>query len=223
MKWASFLLGVGVVVAVLALSSLATSSRLAREVVNLEREKQALQDYARRLAAQRRVAQVEVVRQQPSQDGRVLTTLMWQEIGAGGVLGKPLAVEVYGAQIYLEALVLKFHSELVGEGDPVRGQSLALFRRIFGDQQAPETAAALDRAARPPVDSDPRQADPVHDRLWGLFWKLVDEPALAREYGVRVAQIEAPAAPMKPGDRWEVSLDAAGGLNLKRLIAVNTP
>jgi hypothetical protein len=44
---------------------------------------------------------------------------------------------------------------------------------------------------------------------------LVEEPSLAAKYGIRVAQIEAPAVPIRQGQLWEVTLDAAGGLNLK--------
>lgn len=170
----------------------------------------------RRLSANRRVAQVEILRQQPDDRGRTLTTLLWQEIGPSGTLGRPQAVEAFGTQIYIEALVIKFEPELVGQGDAARGASLALFRRIFGDQQPPESGAEVDRASRPPL-TDPREAEPLHDRLWSRFWEMVDDPRVAGQYGVRVAQCEAPSAPVRTGQVWEVSLDAAGGLNLRRI------
>jgi hypothetical protein len=91
-----------------------------------------------------------------------------------------------------------------------------MFRRVFGDQQTPDTGSLIDSQARPPVDN-PREANALHDRLWALFWQMIDDPKLAQQYGVRVAQVEAPSAPMKKGQVWEVSLDAAGGLNLRRL------
>ena len=49
------------------------------------------------------------------------------------------------------------------------------------------------------------------------FEEFTEDEALAKEYGVRVAQYEAPSVNMKPGQVWEVSIDAAGGLNLKML------
>ncbi len=190
--------------------------QLEQQVGRLEDEKAELIDYARRLSASRRVAQVEALHQRTDGDGRVVTMLLWQEIGSNGILGKPVAIEAVGRQIYFEALVIKFEPQFVGAGDNERGASLALFRRIFGDQQTPQSADELDRAARPPLD-DPRVANPLHDRLWDLFWELVDDPKLATQYGVRVAQCEAPAVPVKPGDLWEIRLDAVGSLNLKKL------
>jgi hypothetical protein len=150
------------------------------------------------------------------ESGRTISTLLWQEIGPDGTLGIPVAVEVSGKSVYFEALVIKFATQHVGEGDPERGASLALFRRIFGDQQAPESAKDLDRSARPVKDS-PRERDALHDRLWARFWEFVDDPKLAETYGVRVAQCEAPSVPVAAGQIWEVAVDAAGGLNLRRI------
>ncbi len=53
-------------------------------------------------------------------------------------------------------------------------------------------------------------------RLWKRFWDLIESDALAEQYGVRVAQCEAPSARLRAGEIWEVSLDHAGGLNLRR-------
>ncbi len=189
---------------------------LQEKVGRLEDEKAELIEYARRLSASRRVAQVEALHQRTDGDGHVVTTLLWQEIGSNGILGKPVALEAVGRQVYFEALVIKFEPQYVGAGDNERGASLALFRRIFGDQQTPQSADELDRSSRPPLD-DPRVANPLHDRLWELFWELVDDPKLATKYGVRVAQCEAPAVPVKPGDLWEIRLDAVGSLNIKKL------
>jgi len=195
--------------------------RLRAEVDELEQEKQRLREYAQRLGASRRVAQVDVVKQRVDRQGRTVSTLLWQEIGAAGTLGKPLAVEAVGDLVYFESLVIKFEPYYVGEGDAERGTSLALFRRIFGDCQAPESVPELDRSARPPLDISPGSAA-LHDRLWRRFWDMVDDPRVAAEYGVRVAQCEAPAAPLHAGQVWEVVLDAAGGLNLRRIHAIKS-
>ena len=158
----------------------------------------------------------------PEGRGGTVRTLRGQEIGRRGTLGKPQVVDALGRQIYFEALVIKFQTALVGEGDPSRGHSLAMFRRVYGDQQAPESAPDIDRASRPPLD-DPRDSDALHDRLWALFWKMTEDPAVAAQYGVRVAQSEAPSVRVEPGQFWQVSLDASGGLNLSRLMSRAAP
>jgi hypothetical protein len=191
-------------------------ARLEARVHALEREREELIDFAQRLTSSRRVAQVDVVGQRSGDDGRTVTELRWQEIGDDGALGAPLSAQVHGRQVYFEALVLKFEPRYLREGDATRGASLALFRRIFGDEQAPQTGVEVGRDSRPPT----RERDAVrvsHDRLWGRFWEFVEQPALAREYGVRVAQCESPSVAVRPGQTWEVSLDVAGGLNVRKL------
>lgn len=218
--WVRFAAGCAAVVVVAVFTAIHFGSREVRElnarVDALRVEKQQLLDYADRLSASRRVAQIDVVSQRTGPDGRIATNLLWQEIGATGTLARPIAVETVGKLIYVEALVLKFALKHVGEGDSERGASLALFRRIFGEDQAASSAIEFDRQARPPID-DPRRPDPEHDRLWARFWEFVDDPRFAEQAGIRAAQVEAPAVPMSVGQVWEVSLDAAGGLNLRRL------
>lgn len=190
--------------------------RLSAQIDKLEMEKTQLADYARRLQANRRVAQVDVVKQYANEDRQTVSVLLWQEIGPEGTLGKPVAVEAPGELVYFEGLVIKFDHKHVGEGDPQRGASVVMFRRIFGEHQAPETALQFDRAARPPKGRSEPSED-VEARLWDRFWELAENPELAAQYGVRIAQCEAPAVRVKPGQIWEVTLDAAGGLNLRKI------
>jgi len=224
MKWLSFFAGAILIIAAAVFTAVRLGSyevrRLAQQVRQLEQERERLMAYAQRLSAARRVAQVEVLRQGKNAAGQTVSTLLWQEIGPDGALGRPVAVEVLGSLAYFEAMVMKFEHQFVQEGDPQRGVSLALFRRIFGDQQTPESAPEIDRTARPPALA--HQQSEFENELWKKFWEMVDDPKFAARYGVRVAQCEAPAVPVRAGDVWEVSLDAAGGLNLRK-IAVRRP
>jgi hypothetical protein len=56
-----------------------------------------------------------------------------------------------------------------------------------------------------------------------LFWRMMEHPQLASQYGVRVAQCEAPAVILRKGQVWEITLDAAGGLNLRIIGHTSTP
>ena len=190
--------------------------RLEAEVDHLQEERRRLAEYAQRLGAVRRVAQVDVIRQHLDDSGRLVNTLLWQEIGPDGLLGKPLALETVGEQVYFEAFVIKFETRFVGEGDPLRGASLAMFRRVFGESQIPESVPDLDRLSHPPLRTDPATTD-FQRMLWQRFWEIADQPRLAEQFGVRIAQCEAPAVRLAPGQTWEVALDAVGGLNLHRI------
>lgn len=189
--------------------------RLNRKVNQLEQEKAQLVRFAERLSASQRVAQINVLEQSVDDLGMPVTVLRWQEISADGLLGPPAVVEVYGKQVYVESLVIKFEHKHVGDGDVGRSTSLAMFRRIFGDYQSPHSAPELDRYRPPPLAYS--GADSLAPGLWDRFWEMVDDPRVAKRYGVRVAQCEAPSVPMAAGQVWELSLDAAGGINFRRM------
>jgi len=183
------------------------------EISQLERDRQRLVEYAGRLSASRRVAQADVLEQRTDAQGRSVSAILWHEVDADGVLGSPQEIEVVGDLVYFEAAVIKFEHQLVGDGDAERGASLALFRRVFGEYQPAASARELNRCLADQLVSE--NADTFDQRLWSMFWKMMDDPRLAEKYGVRVAQCEAPAVRVKAGQVWEVSLDAVGGLNLR--------
>lgn len=189
--------------------------RLHEQVSELERDRQRLIEYANRLSASRRVAQADVIEQFSDAQGRTVSAILWHEIDADGVFSEPREIEVLGDLVYFEAAVIKFEHRLVGEGDPQRGASLALFRRVFGEHQAAASALELNHALTARLRSE--NADAFDPRLWSLFWQMMENPGLAEKYGVRIAQCEAPAVRVKDGQVWEVTLDAAGGLNLRLL------
>mgnify|MGYP007073181498 CR=1 FL=1 len=180
----------------------------------LEQERTELIEYAKRLTASRRVAQVDVLNQSEIAPNRFSTTLRWQEIADNGELGDPQQIDVFGTFVYFEAMVLKFEHDKLRDSKPGEYSSLALFRRMFGDQQEPASAQELPATAIAGV-AEPTGADSLGQNLFDRFWSFLDDDKLRERYGVRIAQLEAPAVPVKPGQRWQVSLDAAGGLNLE--------
>jgi len=183
------------------------------EISQLEKDRQRLVEYAQRLTASRRVAQADILEQLPDVHGGSTSVILWHEVDADGVLGAPREIEVIGDLVYFEAAVIKFDPQLVGDGDAQRGASLAVFRRIFGEHQPAASAMELNQALTEQLRTE--NAATFDQRLWSMFWKMMDDPRLAEKYGVRVAQCEAPAVRVKSGQVWEVSLDAAGGLNLR--------
>lgn len=190
--------------------------RLESKIVDLEQELAELKLYANRIQSSHRVAQVNVLEQKTDAQDIPVTVMRWQQIGADGNLGPPELIEVLGKQVYIEALVLKFEYELIGGASENRETNLALFRRAFGDYQSPRSGVPLDRSAPSYMHATPTELA-LHKDIWDRFLSFAEDEALAKEYGVRVAQFEAPSVLMAPGQVWEVSIDAAGGLNLKML------
>lgn len=218
-----FRFGAGVALALIGAAVVATKwsdwelRRARAEIDQLKHERESLLSYAERLSQSRRLAQITVLDQKVTDAGATLTRIRWQEIADDRTLGEPLEVELSGEQVYVEAMVVKFEHQLVGSGDELRGASLALFRRVFGDLQTPESGMEIGRAAPPKTAASQAVRFEQEARLWDRFWNLVDDPHEARQYGVRIAQCEAPSVRVKAGQLWEVSVDAAGGVNLKRL------
>lgn len=190
--------------------------QLRSRIDELEREKAEMLLYAERLSDSRRVAQVNILEQARDAAGDPITVLRWQQIGPSGELGAPEVIQVKGTQVYFEAMVIKFEYDLIGRAVPEQAANVAMFRRAFGERQAPASGQPLDQTA-PLADSTGGGEGSPQDRLWQQFREFVDDPQRGKRYGIRVAQYEAPSVPVRPGQVWEVSLDAAGGLNLRKL------
>ena len=194
-------------------------ARLQVEVKRLEEQKKHLQQFVARLTSERRVAEV-VVTDQVKQGNRVaLTTLMFVEYGRDGGRLPPKFFNIKGQVAHFDAMVIKFDRGLMEHGDALKGQSLVLFYRVFGDYQAPADAFPIDEPGRAPavyrgeagLSSAARE---LEGELWREFWKLADDPKYREEKGVRVAQGESPWTYFYPDRIYTISLEAAGGLSI---------
>jgi hypothetical protein len=124
-----------------------------------------------------------------------------------------------GSEFYIDALVVKFERELVEAGDGLRGKSMLLFRRAFGDRQNPADGISLirgDGASPVPQEMQLHVAAPgrYEEELWAQFWELANDPTRAASRGVRVAQGEAPHMKAVPGQVYKLTLRASGGLDI---------
>jgi len=191
---------------------------LAAEAARLEAERRELLRVVERLNVEHRVAQIDVLQQHTDLGGNIVqTVLRLAEIGRDGKALPPRIVGVPSPIPHFDALVIKFDNEHVARGDALRGRSLALFRRVYGDNQAPEDGYWLSTPGEAPdVYRVAEQPTEFERRLWRDFWAYAQDPERARSEGVRVAQGESVYAPMRAGESWALTLDADGGLNLKK-------
>jgi Tfp pilus assembly protein PilN len=191
-------------------------ARLEEVVAEKERQLQALEFANSLLKVSHRVARIEVLAQQapPEALERVRTTVRFTELGPDGqplATGHELTIE--GKTLYVEALVIQFEDRYVEQGDALRGTSLCFFKRIFGENQSPSAGPALDTAGQQPLAcGGDTTIDPVHRALWERFWDYANDPALAKELGVRALQGEAPFIEARPGKTYRLELRASGGL-----------
>jgi hypothetical protein len=187
----------------------------ARKIEQLQREKEILQAVVERLGDERRVAELLVTGQDKSGDVP-RTDLLFVEYARDGGSLPPRTFTVYGEMVHIDALVIKFQREFVGAGDPLRGRSIALFQRIYGDRTQPAEAPRIDEPGTIPAvyrGADPRVTE-FETNLWKSFWRLVDDPGYREQMGVRVANGQGVWGPFEPGKLYTVSIESDGGLNL---------
>ena len=179
------------------------------------RKTEALKRVVAHLQADRRVADIIVTEQKPLGD-TVQTTLLFVEYAKDGSPLPAKRFTIEGKQAHVDAMVVKFEGKYVESRDALRGHSVALFTRLFGDRQTPEQGHRIDDPAQIPAiyqGADPEAAAFEQD-LWRDFWRLADDAAYRAQMGVRVAQGEGVWRPFEPGKLYTLTLDTDGGLNI---------
>lgn len=192
---------------------------LGKELAEAEARVEELEISMWLLKVNHRVARVVVKDQRPdpSNPGRVVTTVELVELDDRGQPAGPThEVEIEGKMLYVEGLVVKFEDEFVEGGDMLRGTSVALFKRVFSENQAPSEGYEIDRPRMHPL---PHRGDNMPDEfygeLWERFWDYANDPELASSKGVRAIHAEAPSIELRPDKSYRVELRSSGGLTIK--------
>jgi hypothetical protein len=181
-------------------------------IVKLEQEKQRLEAYLKILKHIDRRARVDVLRQAKDPQGNLQTTIRFTETDA---TGKPINVSqeltLPGREVYFDSLVIKFDDHFVEQGDPLKGQALMLFRRIFSSTMRAEDGFVIDKEGQAPEIYAERQAPSGFEKeLWKHFWELANDEKLAKEHGVRAIHGDAPYMLLEPDRVYEIWLRSTG-------------
>ena len=165
-----------------------------------------------------RVARIVVLDQteDPSDPDLVRTRVRFEELDSTGApIGPGRELTVEGRVVYIEGLVIKFDDAYVEGSDLLRGTSICMFRRMYGENQKPSDGVPIDSSTTHPMAmGDEEGPDPFFADLWVQFWEYANDPALAATKGVRATHGEAPFIEMRPGKSYRVELRASGGLTL---------
>lgn len=171
------------------------------------------------LRERRRVAVIDQIEPAPSvaRPGGRRTAFRFRELGPdGATLGTPQRFEIEGDLVYVDALVVKFDDEFVEQRDLLRGSTVLLFRRIFGEFQAPADGYPIDAAGLRPLAYEVEAGPPAfHRELWAEFWRYANDPEVARRSGVRAMHGEAPSMRLASGRSYEIELRSSEGLTLR--------
>lgn len=172
-----------------------------------------------RLGRDRRLARIEVLERLEGADGEGPTTVLrFIEIDdEGRELGRR-DISLPGDVVHVDAWTVRFPAEMVGSGeDPLRDRTLVLLRRIYTDEMQPREGVPLDTPGGVPDGYAIGESARFEQAIWKRFWHIATDPEVAREAGVRVAQGEVVYKPMRPGEVYELRVEALGGMTLAPL------
>lgn len=195
----------------------ALAQRLAEDNRAKQQRIERLETAMRLLKIDHRVAYIDVLDQQRQPGGDdVRTTFRYVEVDDdGNELAPPRELTVDGDVLYVDYWVIKFDDELVEQGDPLRGASICLLRRLFGEHQQPSEGFAVDAEGTRPAVYGRGESSEFQRELWENFWEYATNPATAQAAGVRAAHGEAPYTKLVPGQRYKIELRASGGLSIE--------
>ena len=121
---------------------------------------------------------------------------------------------VPGEVVYVDAWTARFPAESIAQGDPLRGQTIVLFKRIYSDLLSPSEGIPIDTPGSVPDGYAGSDRARYEQAIWKNFWRIASDPEEARSHGIRVAQGEAVYKPMRPGEVYEIKVESHGGLTL---------
>jgi hypothetical protein len=185
------------------------------EIARLRNDLDRVQTALRLMKVDHRVARIDVLGQTGSaKAGDLVTRLSFAELDARGQpIEKPRVFSVKGDMVYIDAQIIKYEDRMVETGDPLRSTSVYVFRRLFGEAQAPKDGFPLDPVGAAPARyREGGQPSELEQQIWARFWEYANDPSLAGKAGVRAAHGEAPSIKLLPGKRYRVMLRSSAGL-----------
>jgi hypothetical protein len=182
-----------------------------RQITQLQQKNQELQQIRQRLETDRRVAKI-LVTGQKIVDGRMKTTLLFVEYGRDGRELPAKQFTIDGNEAHFDAEIVKFKDQYVERGDPLRGQSIILFVRVYGADQAPSAGFPIDAPGSIPEiyrGQDPQLSSFELD-LWKNFWSLYNDREAREARGIRGLNGEGLYGQFNPGHVYTITLRTDG-------------
>ncbi|MFP4260597.1 MAG: hypothetical protein ACLFS1_05900 [Opitutales bacterium] len=173
----------------------------------------------RNLTEERQIGYATVLSRESDQHGRTKSLVRFVQTAPGNpdqIVSEQL-FEVTGSVIHFDALIVKFSDAYVREG---KGRSLYLWRRIYGDQTAPENGEAIqDRDDHPERYAEISRSLRLKDRevFWEAIWDLAENPAQLSQFGVTAIYGNAIYTRMEPGQVYLFKISPTGQIYPKRL------
>jgi hypothetical protein len=154
------------------------------------------------------------VLKQETRDGKLYTTLRFIETARGNPLETVLQkeVEIEGDIVHFDALIVTFSSQSVIDG---KERSLYLWRRVYGDTQAPADGFAIEEQGAEPARyagllSRLRMKD--QKTFWSAIWDLANNPEALQQHGIKAIYGNAVYKKLRPGLIYVFKISPTGQL-----------
>ncbi len=193
----------------------AVEQQLREDNAELRENMERLALAVRLLKVDRRIAQIVVLDQwEAGPEEQVHTKFSFTEFdNRGEPLYEPRLFTIEGDVVYVDYWVAKFQDHFVEQQDPLRHASIALFRRVFGENQRPRDGFALDEEdVQPAAYASEEQASVFEREIWENFWEYATDKNKAESAGLRAAHGEAVAMRLDKGETYRLVLRSSGGL-----------
>jgi hypothetical protein len=165
------------------------------------------------LTQEEQIGYAKVVRQE-TRDGQLYTTLRFVETARGNPLETVLQkeYEIEGDVAHFDALIVTFSSQAVING---KDRSLYLWRRVYGDNQAPSSGFPIEEPGVEPARyagllSRLRLKD--REMFWNAIWELSNDPEALQRHGIKAIYGNAVYKKLKPGLIYVFKISPAGRL-----------
>jgi hypothetical protein len=188
-----------------------------RTIEKLQDDKRELEKVVTRLSVENRIADILVSSQETDASGVLYTTLLFVEYGRNGEPLPAKSFTIQGDTAHIDAMVIRFERDFIASDDPLRGHSIALFTKLYGEHQTPADAHMIDSPGTIPAiyrGADPKVSE-FELSLWSDFWKLYDDEAYRQSKGVAViggASGNSVWGPFKPDRLYTITIGSTGQL-----------
>ena len=129
-------------------------------------------------------------------------------------------VTALGELTYFDALVVSFDDESVGSGEK---KSLYLWKRIFGEMEAPEDGHRLDQSLPKAYEEISLACEGTFfgfkvadnaEYFWKDIWSLANEPGKLKHLGIHSVQGKASSIKLREGKRYKLTIGNTGKIDL---------
>lgn len=154
------------------------------------------------------------VLKQETRDGKLYSTVRFVETARGNPLETVLQkeYEIEGDIVHFDALIVTFSSQAVIDG---KERALYLWRRVYGDTQAPAAGFAIEEQGVEPARyagllSRLRMRD--QKTFWSAIWDLANDPEALQQHGIKTIYGNAVYKKLKPGLIYVFKISPTGQL-----------